>query len=98
MTSSIIPNPVPISGSTTISFEHDRIGEELMIDFQVYDSKGSIITNRDLVIDDAPRKIDFIWDITLSEVQGKGIYFFKMEVMSTLDGGRSTAVRRLIIK
>ena len=92
------PNPVPVSGSTTISFEHDRIGEELMIDFQVYDSKGSIITSRDLAIDDAPRKIDFIWDIAPGEVQGKGIYFFKIEVMSTLDGGRSTSVSRLIIK
>ena len=90
------PNPVSIPGRTTFSFEHDRIGEELLIDMEVFDGKGGKVNGWNYSIDDSPRKIDLDWDVSAS--LGKGVYFYKLEVISTLDGGRSSVVKRLLIK
>ena len=90
------PNPVTVPGRTTFSFEHDRIGEELLVDLEIFDGRGGKVTGWDYTLDDSPRKIDMDWDIERS--LGKGIYFYKIEVISTLDGGRSSVVKRLLIR
>ncbi|MEQ8715122.1 MAG: type IX secretion system sortase PorU [Cyclobacteriaceae bacterium] len=90
------PNPLYVPGSTTFSIEHDRVGEQLLIDIEVYDSRGNRVISWDYTIDDSPSKIDFDWNV--SEPLSKGVYFYRIEVMSTLDGGRSSVVKRLLIK
>lgn len=94
------PNPISINGRTTFTFEHDRIGEELIIRLDVFDANGKKVNSWNYSIDDSPRKIDNLtWDF-MSETRQplrKGIYFYKLEVSSTLDGARASAVKRMII-
>ena len=87
-------------GSTTFSFEHDRIGEELVVSLEIYDTQGRKVSSWTNTFDDSPRRIEYLkWDATNYSGQpiGKGVYFYRLEVSSTLDGGRASAVKRILI-
>ncbi len=96
------PNPIEIgkNSETTFTFEHDRQGEELIIDLNIYDMMGSIKFSADLTIDDSQSKVD---DLTWrpSNASGDdlqpGIYLYRLSVKSTLDGASSEVIKRLII-
>ena len=89
--------PNPAVNSTTFTFEHDRIGEALNIKLSIYDTRGNIISKELYEIDNSPKKVD---DLFLALPPGKfrkGIYLFRIEVSSTLDQAKGSAIERLII-
>lgn len=95
------PNPISAGSSTTFSFEHDRIGEELVVSLEIYDTHGRKVSSWTNTFDDSPRRIEYLkWDATNYSGQpiGKGVYFYRLEVSSTLDGGRASAVKRILIQ
>ena len=94
------PNPIAAGSSTSFSFEHDRIGEELGITMEVFDSFGRKVNSWNYTVDDSPRKIEYLkWNTTnySGNPLGKGVYFFRLGVSSTLDGGQASAVKRILI-
>ena len=89
--------PNPAVDGTTFTFEHDRIGEALNIILIIYDTRGNIISKELYEVDNSPKKVD---DLFLALPPGKfrkGIYLFRIEVSSTLDQAKGSAVERLII-
>tara|TARA_Y100001972_G_C7666923_1_gene337493 strand:- start:1171 stop:4533 length:3363 start_codon:yes stop_codon:yes gene_type:complete len=96
------PNPVVLGNNseTTFTFEHDRQGEELIVNLNIYDMKGSIKFSSDLNIDDSQSKVDnLIWRPS-NDSGGHlqpGIYLYRLNVKSTLDGASNEAIKRLII-
>ena len=89
--------PNPAIDGTTFTFEHDRIGEALEIELIIYDTRGNIISKELFEVDDSPKKID---DLYLPFPPGtfrKGIYLYQIEVSSTQDQAKGTAIERLLI-
>jgi hypothetical protein len=89
--------PNPAIDGTTFAFEHDRIGEALEIALTIYDTRGNIISEELFEIDDSPKKID---DLYLPFPPGKfrkGIYLYRIEVSSTQDQAKGSAIERLLI-
>ena len=63
----------------------------------IYDIRGNIISKELYEIDNSPKKVD---DLFLAFPPGKfrkGIYLFRIEVSSTLDQAKGSAIERLII-
>ena len=89
--------PNPAIDGTTFTFEHDRIGEALDIKLVIYDTRGNIISKELFEIDDSPKKID---ELYLSFPPGKfrkGIYLYRIEVTSSQDQAKGSAIERLLI-
>ena len=96
------PNPVVLGKSpeTTFTFEHDRQGEELIVNLNIYDMTGSIKFSSELSIDDSQSKVDdLVWRPSndLGSNLQPGIYLYRLSVKSTLDGASNEAIKRLII-
>ena len=89
--------PNPAVDGTTFTFEHDRIGETLEIILIIYDTRGNIISKELYEMDNSPKKVDNLFlDFPPGQFR-KGIYLFRIEVSSTLDQAKGSAIERLII-
>ncbi|MBV6639794.1 MAG: type IX secretion system sortase PorU [Cyclobacteriaceae bacterium] len=95
------PNPVALNHSeTTFTFEHDRQGEELIVNLDIYDMSGSIKFSSQLNIDDSQSKVDNLKWRPSNDLGGDlqpGIYLYRLSVKSTLDGASNEAIKRLVI-
>jgi hypothetical protein len=89
--------PNPAVDGTTFTFEHDRLGEALDITIIIYDTRGNIISKELYEIDNSPKKVDELFLAFPSGKFRKGIYLFRIEVLSTLDQAKGSAIKRLII-
>lgn len=94
------PNPVASHGETTFTFEHDREGEELKVTISLYNMRGAQVDRWKRTVDNSPRKIENLkW--RLNDLPGgqleKGIYIYRLNVTSTLDGASNEVVKRLVI-
>jgi hypothetical protein len=85
---------------TTFSFNHDREGQGLQIQFSIYSLQGLEVFSREYNIDEAESTIDSIeWNMLNNGGGnvGAGIYIYKIVVQSTSDGSKSEAYQKLII-
>ena len=89
--------PNPAVDGTTFTFEHDRIGETLDIILIIYDARGNIISKESYEIDNSPKKVDDLFLVFPPGKFRKGIYLYRVEVSSTLDQAKGSAIERLII-
>lgn len=98
----LYPNPISVStdNGATFEFEHDREGEKLEITVSIYNMRGSQVYREHFEIDNSPRKVEGLtWNVhnmTGTEVE-RGIYLYRLNVSSTLDGASNEVVNRLII-
>ncbi|MEQ8470634.1 MAG: type IX secretion system sortase PorU [Marinoscillum sp.] len=94
------PNPVRQDATTTFTFEHDREDEELQVSLILYNMQGRQVNQWKYNIDSSPRVIDDL-SLRMSSYQGvpleNGIYLYRLNVSSTLDGASNEVTRRLII-
>lgn len=93
------PNPISQYGETTFSFEHDRSGEDLMIQFFIYDMQGSQVHGWEHTLTNSPRNVSFAHDLSNLEngVLDKGIYLYRIKITSSLDGATNEVIKRLIV-
>ena len=92
--------PNPVTSETTFLIKHDREGEELLIDLDVFSLKGEIVHRRSYRFDNPDEVIDEIqWDgrNTSGALLNNGVYIYKIKVTSTLDGASNEIFRRLVI-
>ncbi|MFY0608151.1 MAG: type IX secretion system sortase PorU [Cyclobacteriaceae bacterium] len=94
------PNPVSSSGSTTFRFEHDREDEKLDVILSLYNMEGQVVREIDYEVDSSPRLVDYL-TINAANDSGapldNGIYLYRLQVTSSLDGATNEVVKRLII-
>ncbi|WP_258102562.1 type IX secretion system sortase PorU [Marinoscillum sp. MHG1-6] len=94
------PNPVASDGSTTFAFEHDRLGEGLTVIVDLYDQWGGKVNKWTFAIDDANLEVD---DLTVLMTNNNGdrvkngMYFYRLKVISTIDGANNEVIQRLLI-
>lgn len=94
------PNPIRIYQETRFSFEHDREGEPLAIRLTIYDGRGNVVNRWEYLNDESTRIVDDLtWVPTTAGGQPllTGIYYYKVEVKSKLDGAANEATGRMII-
>ncbi len=92
--------PNPMTTNTTFVINHDRDGEELTIDFEVFALDGSNVLTRQFRYTDPDETIDdIVWDG--KDANGysieNGIYIYRFKMKSSLDGATNEIHRRLLI-
>ncbi len=92
--------PNPMTNNTTFHIAHDRDGEELLIDFEVFNTTGAVVYSQQYRYTDPGEIIsDIEWDgKNLSGAPLRnGVYIYKFHFRSTLDGATNEVFRRLVI-
>ena len=91
--------PNPFQDNTKFYFQHNRAGELLDIELQIFDLSGRIVaTIKDNMYDDGYRIGPINWDGTTNsgEKLGAGIYVYRFNVKAE-DGNSQTKAEKLII-
>jgi len=92
--------PNPVTESTLFTFEHNRPGEDLSVEIQIYTYKGQLINTLREVIPFAPAKINTIeWNLTTDNANKifNGVYFYRVTVRS-IAGSTSLTQKMLIMR
>ncbi len=84
--------PNPVIDQTAFSFEHNRAGEELQVEINIYTTAGSLVRSLGQTIDATGFRTKVEWDGTDSEgmALGAGMYFYEVKVTDS----NSTTVRK----
>lgn len=91
--------PNPVVGSTVFSFEHDREDEDLYVSLLVYSSRGEIVSQRQVLLDNSQRTVEIPWDAATNsgEALKQGIYYSRLIIQSRLDGATKEITQKLVI-
>ncbi|MEQ6120791.1 type IX secretion system sortase PorU [Reichenbachiella sp. MALMAid0571] len=99
---SVYPNPFfsEKEPNVTFTFSHDREGEELVVLLKIINLQGRVISESSYRFDDSFAGINSIeWNG--KDAQGnrpdKGIYIYRLNIQSTLDGAKNQVHRKLVI-
>ncbi len=90
--------PNPVTKNTHFTFEHNRPGENLEVEIQIYNANGQMISTLQKTILFAPAIIDNIdWELTSPGLNklAAGIYFYRVQVRSIADS--TTLAQKMII-
>jgi hypothetical protein len=95
------PNPFSsLTESTILGFTHNRPGEDLEVNLEIFDMAGNPVDSRKYSVSES------FTQVTLSEWNGangagnklsNGIYLGKLSVRSLLDGSKNEQITKLII-
>ncbi len=97
--SDLINYPNPFTNSTAFYFQHNRAGEFLQVELQIFDLSGRKVASiQDNLYDDGYRVGPINWDGTTNfgEKLGAGIYIYRFNVIAQ-DGSLQTKAEKLII-
>ena len=88
----VLNYPNPVVDETAFLFEHNRAGEELQVEINIYTTSGSLVRSLGQVIDATGFRTKIEWDGTDSEgsALGAGMYFYEVKVTDA----NSTTVRK----
>lgn len=96
----VINYPNPFRNETRFSFEHNRSGENLSINIQIFTIKGQLVKSIDGVINYSEFRInDISWDGRgeSGKKLESGLYIYRVFVRSLLDGAKNAHYEKLII-
>jgi len=96
----LINYPNPFNEETTFSFEHNRSGEDLDIDIQIYSRTGSLVKVIDAITVNSEFRInDIKWDGRgeSGKKLESGLYIYRVIVRSLLDGAKKEDFKKLVI-
>ncbi|MGB0929830.1 MAG: type IX secretion system sortase PorU [Chitinophagales bacterium] len=84
--------PNPVIDQTSFTFEHNRAGDELQVEINIYTTAGSLVRSLGQTIDATGFRTKVEWDGTDREGQalGAGMYFYEVKVTDS----SSTTVRK----
>lgn len=95
------PNPIePENKYTTISFDHDRLGEDLKASVTLTDMQGQEVYTETYRFDNVSDKtLQIVWNLDTFGTKGirKGVYIYRLKVQSQIDGSTGEVFRRMII-
>jgi hypothetical protein len=95
----VLNYPNPFTTHTTFWFEHNRPGEELLIQIQVYTISGKLVkTIRKAIFSPGTRSSDCEWDgrDDYGDKIGRGVYIYRLKVQ-TADGKAAEKLQKLFI-
>ena len=95
----VLNYPNPFTTHTTFWFEHNRPGEELLIQIQVYTITGKLVkTMRKTIFSPGNRSSDVEWDARdeYGDKIGRGVYIYRLRVQ-TAEGKAAEKLEKLFI-
>ncbi|MDF2193063.1 type IX secretion system sortase PorU [Paraflavitalea sp. CAU 1676] len=95
----VLNYPNPFTTRTTFWFEHNRAGEELYVDVQVFTVTGKLVKNiRRTIFSPGNRSSEVEWDgrDEYGSKIGRGVYIYRLRVQ-TMDGKTAQKLEKLFI-
>jgi hypothetical protein len=92
--------PNPMTDRSTIYFTHNRPGESLQADWELYGNTGTIIDKRSLEISESGFRVDlleFYGEASAGYKIGPGLYIMRLLVRSLRDGSAAESRSKLIV-
>ena len=96
----VLNYPNPFSTSTNFHFDHNRVGDNLMIQVQVFTVSGKLIKTLDETVYNSPSHIGSIhWDglDDFGDKIGRGVYVYKLKIRSLQDGSTTHVFEKLVL-
>ncbi|WP_449580853.1 type IX secretion system sortase PorU [Pontibacter deserti] len=96
----VLNYPNPFSTKTTFHFDHNRAGEDLDIQIQIYTISGKLIKTLETVAHAATTHVAALtWNgrDEYNDLLARGVYVYKVNVRSRLDGAKVTKFEKLVI-
>lgn len=96
----ILNFPNPFSGSTTFQIDHNRAGQDLVIQVQIYNAAGKLVKSLQTTSKGSPTRItDLTWDgrDEYNELLARGVYMYSVTVRSMQDGAKASKFEKLVI-
>ncbi len=95
----VLNYPNPFSELTRFQFEHNRAGEPLLVEIQIFDQIGNMVHMINEQVESQGNRVNQItWDGTNSSGNplGSGVFIYHVKVRSTEDGTESTGYSKLV--
>ena len=95
----VLNYPNPFSDFTTFQFEHNRAGEPLEVDIQIFDQYGRLVHRIEERVTSLGNRVNQIsWDGTNAggSPLGSGVFVYRVKVRSLEDGSESTGYSKLV--
>lgn len=92
--------PNPFSNTTTIQFEHNRPGEDIVVSVAIVDITGQVVNTMNLEVFSSQNLVTLPeWDGTNSfgVKLNNGIYLLRLSVRSQVDGSKNEQLSKVII-
>ncbi|HSI89761.1 MAG TPA: type IX secretion system sortase PorU [Adhaeribacter sp.] len=96
----VLNYPNPFSTNTTFHFDHNRAGEDLDIQIQIFTVSGKLIRTLNATsFASKPHISEISWNgrDEYNDVLAKGVYIYKLNVRSTRDGAKVSKYEKLVI-
>ncbi|TPE44097.1 type IX secretion system sortase PorU [Pontibacter mangrovi] len=96
----VINYPNPFSDNTTFLFDHNRAGEDLEIEVQIYTIAGKLVQTLQTISNGSRTRVAEInWDgrNEHNEKLPGGVYLYRVNVRSRQDGAKASRFEKLVI-
>lgn len=98
--SHVLNYPNPFASTTTFHFDHNRSGDDLDIQVQIFTVSGKLVrTLRSTVISSGSHLGDISWDgrDEYSDQLARGVYVYRVSVRSPRDGSTASKFEKLVL-
>ncbi|MBC6606785.1 type IX secretion system sortase PorU [Hymenobacter sp. BT188] len=96
----VLNYPNPFSSATTFHFDHNRTGDDLDIQVQIFTVSGKLVrTLRTTAIGSSSHLSDVIWDgrDEFNDQLARGVYVYRVSVRSPRDGSTASKYEKLVL-
>ncbi len=96
----VLNHPNPFSTSTTFHFDHNRAGENLEIQVQIFTISGKLIKTLEATSFASKTHLaEITWDgrDEYNDILARGVYVYKVNVRSQQDGAKASKFEKLVI-
>jgi hypothetical protein len=96
----VINFPNPFSTETTFLFDHNRAGQDLEIQVQIYNISGKLVKKLQATSYNSKTRVTEIsWDgrDEYNDILNPGVYVYRIQVQSKQDGAKASRFEKLVI-
>ncbi|QNP52936.1 T9SS type A sorting domain-containing protein [Hymenobacter qilianensis] len=96
----VLNYPNPFSRTTTFHFDHNRTGDDLDIQVQIFTVSGKLVrTLRTTAISSSSHLSDVTWDgrDEFNDQLARGVYVYRVSVRSPRDGSTASKYEKLVL-
>jgi len=98
--SHVLNYPNPFSTNTTFHFDHNRFGDNLLIQIQIYTVSGKVVKTLDETLYNSPSHVsNLTWNglDDFGDKIGNGVYVYKLKIRSLQDGSTTHVFQKLVL-
>jgi hypothetical protein len=90
--------PNPASENVTFSFTHNKVGEDLDVSIDIYNSTGSVVHSLNQKISNSKNREEITWQNIKSDYKIlPGLYFYKLSIRSMQNNFLTESMHKLVI-